>query len=85
MRSQTVHRDTNYKFYSLLEAFESLIGYPLLVNTLFNFGVSHRLFAQDIVVHAYRAAGTALSRRSAIGCDSTDFIICQHLRSSISA
>lgn len=36
MRSQTVHRDTNHKFYSLLEAFESLAGYPLLVNTLFN-------------------------------------------------
>ncbi len=36
MRIQTVHRDTNPRFYSLLEACESLTGYPLPVNTSFN-------------------------------------------------
>lgn len=35
-RIQTVHRETNYQFYSLLEAFEKLTGYGVLVNTSFN-------------------------------------------------
>jgi carbamoyltransferase len=35
-RIQTVHRETNPRFYSLLEAFESLTNCPLLVNTSFN-------------------------------------------------
>lgn len=35
-RIQTVHRETNPRFYSLLEAFESLTACPLLVNTSFN-------------------------------------------------
>lgn len=35
-RIQTVHRETNPRFYSLLEAFESLTTCPLLVNTSFN-------------------------------------------------
>jgi carbamoyltransferase len=35
-RIQTVHPETNPRFYSLLEAFESLTSCPLLVNTSFN-------------------------------------------------
>jgi carbamoyltransferase len=35
-RIQTVHRETNPRFYTLLEAFESLTSCPLLVNTSFN-------------------------------------------------
>lgn len=35
-RIQTVHRETNPRFYALLEAFESLTKCPLLVNTSFN-------------------------------------------------
>ena len=35
-RIQTVHRETNPRFYSLLDAFESLTNCPLLVNTSFN-------------------------------------------------
>jgi carbamoyltransferase len=35
-RVQTVHRDTNPRFYKLLEAFETRTGCPVLVNTSFN-------------------------------------------------
>lgn len=35
-RIQTVHRETNSEFYSLLDAFEKLAGYGVLVNTSFN-------------------------------------------------
>jgi carbamoyltransferase len=35
-RIQTVHRETNPKFYQLIEAFEALTGYAVLVNTSFN-------------------------------------------------
>jgi len=35
-RIQTVHRDTNPRYYALLSAFESETGCPVLVNTSFN-------------------------------------------------
>ena len=35
-RIQTVHKETNPRFYQLLDAFESLTGCPVLVNTSFN-------------------------------------------------
>jgi carbamoyltransferase len=35
-RVQTVHRETNPRFYSLLEKFEERTGCPVLVNTSFN-------------------------------------------------
>jgi carbamoyltransferase len=35
-RIQTVHRDTNLRFHKLLEAFNDLTGYAMLVNTSFN-------------------------------------------------
>ncbi len=35
-RVQTVHRDTNPRFYHLLESFERRTGCPLLINTSFN-------------------------------------------------
>jgi len=35
-RIQTVHSDTNPRFYKLLEAFEARTGCPVLVNTSFN-------------------------------------------------
>jgi len=35
-RIQTVHEETNPRFYQLLDAFESLTGCPVLVNTSFN-------------------------------------------------
>ena len=35
-RIQTIHRDTNPRFYALLESFEALTGVALLVNTSFN-------------------------------------------------
>ena len=35
-RIQTVHRDTNPRFYNLLSKFEELTGCPVLVNTSFN-------------------------------------------------
>ncbi|HWJ96038.1 MAG TPA: carbamoyltransferase C-terminal domain-containing protein, partial [Telluria sp.] len=35
-RVQTVDRDTNPDFHALIEAFEKLTGYPVLVNTSFN-------------------------------------------------
>lgn len=35
-RVQTVHRETNERFYGLLEAFGSLTGCPILLNTSFN-------------------------------------------------
>jgi carbamoyltransferase len=35
-RIQTVHRDTNPRFYRLIETFKSLTGYGILVNTSFN-------------------------------------------------
>ena len=35
-RIQTVHKDTNERFYKLIEAFKKLTGYGLLVNTSFN-------------------------------------------------
>jgi len=50
MRSQTVHRVSNHRFYSLLEAFESLTGYPLLVNISFNVRVSRCLIARGCML-----------------------------------
>ena len=35
-RVQTVHKDTNPKYYKLLEAFEARTGCPVIVNTSFN-------------------------------------------------
>jgi carbamoyltransferase len=35
-RIQTVHRDTNPRYYALINAFESLTGCPVIVNTSFN-------------------------------------------------
>ena len=35
-RIQTVHSDTNPRFYKLLEAFDEQTGCPVLVNTSFN-------------------------------------------------
>ena len=35
-RIQTVHRETNEKFYDLLTAFKDQTGCPILVNTSFN-------------------------------------------------
>ncbi|WPV65664.1 carbamoyltransferase [Chitinophaga sp. LS1] len=35
-RVQTVHRDTNERFYELLRAFDRLTGCPILLNTSFN-------------------------------------------------
>lgn len=35
-RLQTVYRDTNSRYYSLIEAFAALTGVPLLLNTSFN-------------------------------------------------
>ncbi len=35
-RVQTVHRETNARFYALLERFKDLTGCPVLVNTSFN-------------------------------------------------
>lgn len=35
-RIQTVHRDTNPRFYALLDAFDNRTGCPVLVNTSFN-------------------------------------------------
>jgi len=35
-RIQTVHKETNPKYYKLLKKFKEITGYPLLVNTSFN-------------------------------------------------
>jgi carbamoyltransferase len=35
-RVQTVHAETNYRFYQLLKSFENLTGFPILINTSFN-------------------------------------------------
>jgi len=35
-RIQTVHKDTNYKYWMLINEFEKLTGYGLIVNTSFN-------------------------------------------------
>jgi carbamoyltransferase len=35
-RVQTVHRETNPRYYALLKAFEEKTGCPVLVNTSFN-------------------------------------------------
>jgi carbamoyltransferase len=35
-RIQTVHRETNPRYYNLLKAFEALTGYGVIVNTSFN-------------------------------------------------
>jgi carbamoyltransferase len=35
-RIQTVHKETNPRYYQLLKAFEAQTGYPVLVNTSFN-------------------------------------------------
>jgi carbamoyltransferase len=35
-RLQTVHRDTNARYYALIETFEKLTGIPLVLNTSFN-------------------------------------------------
>ena len=36
MRVQTVHKDTNPKYHSLISRFKEITGCPLLVNTSFN-------------------------------------------------
>tara|TARA_B100000965_G_scaffold396948_1_gene412707 strand:+ start:1846 stop:3681 length:1836 start_codon:yes stop_codon:yes gene_type:complete len=35
-RIQTVHKDTNSKYYALISEFKKLTGYPIIVNTSFN-------------------------------------------------
>ena len=35
-RLQTVHRDTNPRYYRLIEAFRELTGVPMVLNTSFN-------------------------------------------------
>jgi carbamoyltransferase len=35
-RIQTVHKETNQKYYSLLKKFKEITGCPILVNTSFN-------------------------------------------------
>ena len=35
-RIQTVHKETNYKYYDLIKRFKDLTGCPILVNTSFN-------------------------------------------------
>ena len=35
-RIQTVHKETNYKYYNLIKRFKDLTGCPILVNTSFN-------------------------------------------------
>jgi len=35
-RIQTVHKETNPKYYKLLEEFKKITGCPILVNTSFN-------------------------------------------------
>jgi carbamoyltransferase len=35
-RVQTVHRDTNPRYYALIESFERMTGCPVIVNTSFN-------------------------------------------------
>ena len=35
-RIQTVHEDTNPKYYKLIKKFKEITGCPLLVNTSFN-------------------------------------------------
>jgi carbamoyltransferase len=35
-RVQTVHKETNPKYYALIEAFEKLTGCPVIVNTSYN-------------------------------------------------
>ena len=35
-RAQTVHKETNPKFYKLIQKFEKLTSFPVLVNTSFN-------------------------------------------------
>lgn len=35
-RIQTVHKDTNYEYWTLIKEFENLTGYGLIVNTSFN-------------------------------------------------
>lgn len=35
-RVQTVHKDTNLKYYNLIKKFKELTGCPVLVNTSFN-------------------------------------------------
>ena len=35
-RLQTVYRETNERYYALIEEFESMTGVPILLNTSFN-------------------------------------------------
>ena len=35
-RIQTVHKETNLKFYGLIKEFEKITGCPILINTSFN-------------------------------------------------
>ena len=35
-RIQTVSKETNYRYYSLINKFKELTGYPILINTSFN-------------------------------------------------
>jgi len=35
-RVQTVHKETNYKYYQLIKAFKELTGYSVIINTSFN-------------------------------------------------
>ena len=35
-RIQTVHKETNYKYYKLIKKFQEITGCPILVNTSFN-------------------------------------------------
>ena len=35
-RIQTVHKETNYRYWSLINAFKSITGYGMVINTSFN-------------------------------------------------
>jgi hypothetical protein len=90
MRSQTVHRDTNHRFYSLLEAFESLTGYPLLVNTLFNVRGEPIVCSPEDAYCCFMRSPRRLIRRCREGlqlaADSTDlYNLSNNYASSISA
>jgi carbamoyltransferase len=52
---QTVARDDNWRFWSLLKAFERISGVPILVNTSFN------VRGQPIVCTPQEAVGTFIA------------------------
>ena len=67
MRIQTVYRDTNSRLYSLLEAFESLTGYPLLVNTSFNVRGEPIVCSPEDAYRCFMRSPRRLKRRCHVG------------------